>query len=391
MNLLDAAAIGFVVVAVILGYRSGALPQIGGLLGAIAGGGALILALPWLADLLKDLEPNVRPFVVLIALLAAVGIGESIGSTLGRTIARGLGSGILGSVDRAGGAVVGGAQALLVIWLLGGLLAFGPSARLAGLAQTSATVRALNTVLPAPTTVTDQLAELIDDSGLPDVFVGFEPLPAPPVDQPDDPEARAIARRAAPSTFKVSAATCGLISSGSGFAVAPDYVATNAHVVAGGNAVRVAGPVGLSDATVVLFDPDLDIALLHVPGLNATPLRFATSDPSRSAVGAALGYPGGGGLKVIPAAVSGRYPATGRDIYDRARVTREILELRAGIDRGDSGGPFVLADGTVGGVVFAEAKTSDDVGYALTPTSVATRIRPGLSRTGQADTGTCLR
>ena len=58
-----------------------------------------------------------------------------------------------------------------------------------------------------------------------------------------------------------------------------------------------------------------------------------------------------------------------------------MLELRAQIDRGDSGGPFILTDGTVGGVVFAEAKTNEDVGYALSAREVAARITPGLGRT----------
>ena len=63
--------------------------------------------------------------------------------------------------------------------------------------------------------------------------------------------------------------------------------------------------------------------------------------------------------------MAGRYPATGRDIYGQEQVRRQILELRAEIERGDSGGPLVLKDGTVGGVVFAEARTNPDVGYAL--------------------------
>ena len=100
---------------------------------------------------------------------------------------------------------------------------------------------------------------------------------------------------------------------------------------------------------------------------DARPLRFANTDPGRGSVGAALGYPGGGPLMIVPAAVTGSYRATGRDIYDEARVDRDILELRAQIDRGDSGGPFVLQDGTIGGLVFAEARSDPDVGYALSP------------------------
>ena len=78
--------------------------------------------------------------------------------------------------------------------------------------------------------------------------------------------------------------------------------------------------------------------------------------------------------------MAGRYPATGRDIYGEEQVRRQILELRAEIERGDSGGPLVLEDGTVGGVVFAEARTNPDVGYALSPDEVAAAIRPVIGR-----------
>ena len=42
----------------------------------------------------------------------------------------------------------------------------------------------------------------------------------------------------------------------------------------------------------------------------------------------------------------------------------------------------MLEDGTIGGLVFAESRTDDSVGYALTPTSVAVRVQPGIGRTG---------
>ena len=50
-------------------------------------------------------------------------------------------------------------------------------------------------------------------------------------------------------------------------------------------------------------------------------------------------------------------------------MTRDILELRAEVEPGDSGGPFVLEDGTVAGVVFAESRTDESVG-----------LRPGRGR-----------
>ena len=385
-------AIVLVVLAVLLGYRSGALPQVGGLLGAIGGGAIVVISLPHLVEPLDSVPTAFRPYVVLTGLLLAVGVGESLGSTIGRAIARSLGGGVLGAADRVAGGFTGAAQALLIVWLAGGLLAIGPIPRLTEAAQTSTAIRTLNAALPAPDEIATELGALLDDSGLPEVFVGLEPLPQPPVDPPTDATARAIAELAEASTVRISAATCGFESSGSGVVVADGYVVTNAHVVAGARSrgVRVTGIAGQVDASVVLFDPALDVAVLLAPDLQAVPLRFAASDPTRGAVGAALGYPGGGNLTVVPAAVTGAYSATGRDIYDQATVSRRVLELRAQIDRGDSGGPFVLPDGTVGGLIFAEARTDPDVGYALSPTAVATRVAPALGRTGPVDTGECL-
>ena len=141
------------------------------------------------------------------------------------------------------------------------------------------------------------------------------------------------------------------------------YLVTNAHVVAGAKAVVVAFDGDRpSDAAVVLFDPKLDIAVLRAPAVKAPALAFATSDPPRGTVGAALGHPGGAPLRVIPAAVTDSYSAEGRDLYGTDRVIRRIVELRADIERGDSGGPLVLPDGTVGGVVYAEALSDPSVG-----------------------------
>ena len=169
------------------------------------------------------------------------------------------------------------------------------------------------------------------------------------------------------------------------------YLVTNAHVVAGGSSVRVNIGGQTFDTTVVLFDPSLDVAVLWAPDVKGKSLRFAAQDPRTGTPAAALGHPNGGGLAVIPAAVAAEYAATGRDIYGHGRVTRNILELRAQVEPGDSGGPLILKDGTVGGVVFAEARSDQDVGYALSPISVATDVTPALGRTSAVSTGPCVR
>jgi S1-C subfamily serine protease len=390
VNLFDLVVVVLVVVAVIIGFRSGALPQLIGLGGALLGGGLALLLLPHLEVPLNSIDAQLRAFVVLVAILFSVGIGEAIGSAIGRTAAAMLGEGLFGALDRVLGGVVGAAQAILVVWLTGGLLAAGPSPTLAYQARTSLFVRALEGYLPAPTEMAAELSRMLSDTGLPDLFVGLEPIPAPPVTLPDDPLVRRLAEIAVPSTVKVVAGTCLSISSGTGFVVDPGYVVTNAHVVAGASTVRVSQGRDLHDAVPVLFDPELDIALLHVPDLTAPPLDLAETDPIRGATGATFGFPGGLGLDPQPAAVAGAYPAQGRDIYGRDRVTRSILELRAQIDQGDSGGPLVLEDGTVGGVVFAEARSDEDVGYALTPTSVDAAIGPAIGRTSEVAVGSCI-
>ncbi|HTE66750.1 MAG TPA: CvpA family protein, partial [Candidatus Binatia bacterium] len=216
MNPLDAVAIVLVVLAVLLGYRSGALPQVGGLLGAIGGGAIVVISLPLLVEPLDNVSAALRPYVVLTGLLLAVGVGESLGSAIGRAIARSLGGGVLGAADRVAGGFTGAAQALLIVWLAGGLLAIGPIPRLTEVAQTSTAIRTLNAALPPPDEIATELGALLDDSGLPEVCVGLEPLPQPPVDPPTDATARAIGKLAEASTVRISAATCAFESSGSG-------------------------------------------------------------------------------------------------------------------------------------------------------------------------------
>jgi S1-C subfamily serine protease len=391
-NALDVVALAIVVIASLLGARSGFFPQLGGLLGAVAGGGIALLALPVVKPSIQEMEPPLRALIVLSGLIFAVGIGEALGSASGRAVHYRVRGGVLGDANRLAGAVLGAAQGLLVVWLAGGILAAGAIPNMSSLAQTSWTIRQLNSVLPPPTDIAGSLGRLLDASGLPEVFVGLEPFPATPVNTPSTQEATRIAAGAFASTVKVTADACDYELSGTGFAISRGYFVTNAHVVAGGKRQQVSQDSGVhAAATVVLFDPALDIALLWAPNMPTPSLRFASQDPPTQAKGAALGHPLGKPLTVIPAGVAGRYAAEGRDIYSEKKVTRMILELSARIDRGDSGGPLILTDGTVGGVIFAEAKSDVQVGYALTPVEVSQRVSPALTRTKPVSTGACAR
>jgi S1-C subfamily serine protease len=390
VNALDAGAVALLLLAVLFGWRSGAVPQVAGLIGAAVGAIAGLAAIPWLLPTLTDMPPVIRTGAVLLLLLGLVGFGEAIGTRLGHRVSRMLGAGLLGAMDRVAGAVVGAGQALLVIWLAGGILATGAVPQLGQLAQTSKVIRTVAIFLPSPTEIVIQLGKVLDQSGLPDVFLGLERLPAAPVDLPDDPLAQALGRAAAASVPRIQADACAIRSTGTGFVAAAGYVVTNAHVVAGSDSVNVQTASEAFPATVVLFDPNLDLAVLRVPGLQASALIFASGEPSRGDLGATIGYPGGGGAVVEPAAVTDAYQAEGLDVSGTERVTRRIIELRAEIEPGDSGGPLLLVDGTVGGVIFAESRSDASVGYALAPGAVAVAVAGAVNRSAAVDTGPCV-
>jgi S1-C subfamily serine protease len=388
---MDLIAIVLIVLAVFLGVRSGALPQLLGLAGAAIAALTGLAILPAVTPFLDSLAPAIRAVVVLSVLLGLIGLGEGLGATGGRAASQALGSGLWGAFDRVMGGLVGAAQAILILWLAGGVIASGPFPNLSQLAQRSTALRVVDAFFPPPTEIVLELGEILDDSGLPNVFIGLEQLPAPDIDLPPNALARDIGQRAAPSVLRVVADGCDQRASGSSFVVAPEYLVTNAHVVVGARSVLVQTSSESYDATPVLIDTELDVALLFANGLEAPPLIFTGEEPSRGALGATIGYPGGGNATVEPATVAAAYFATGLDVTGKARITRRLLELRSRVRPGDSGGPLVLEDGTVGGVVFAESRVDPAVGYALAPRTVVERISPALGRVEAVPPGPCVR
>ena len=390
MNPLDLVAILLLVIAVILGVRSGALPQVLGLGGAAVAALTGLAILPTAAPLLDGLPAAIRAIIVLSVLLGLVGLGEALGASFGRQASQALGAGLWSAFDRVMGGLVGAAQAVLILWLAGGVIASGPFPNLSKLAQQSAALRIVDGFLPPPTEIVLELGQILDDSGLPNVFIGLEQLPAPDVDLPSDALAREIGSRAAGSVLRVVADGCELRASGSSFVIAPEYLVTNAHVVTGARSVIVQTSGDSFEAVPVLIDLELDVALLWARGVTADPLVFAPDEPNRGTLGATIGYPGGRQETVEPATVAATYFATGLDVTGTERVTRRIVELRATVVPGDSGGPLVLEDGTVGGVVFAESRVDPKVGYALSPIDVLERVAPAFGRTEAVAPGPCM-
>lgn len=390
-NLVDLLAVVLVVVAIVAGARSGFLVQALALAGFGAGILILLLVAPHLTAFIADVEPPVRGLLALGAMAAIVLLAQAVGGQLGASLRARVGRGVLGGIDNGAGAVFGLLRGIFLIWLAGGLLVLAPLPTLAAEARQSFVIRLLETRLPSPVILAAEFGRFIDAVGLPDVFID-PAVPASPVDGPAQREAEEIAAVARDSTLRVEAIACGQFLTGTGWAIAPSYLVTNAHVVAGGERVWVSfdGALDRHAGEVVHFDPDLDVAVVHVPALDVVPLELAAADPERGQPAAAIGFTGGGRQRAIPAAVTRSLDAVGRDIYGHGRVAREVIEIQADVAPGDSGGPVVLADGTVGGVTFSESRTDTSIGYALSPAAVADSIASATESTRPVDSGACL-
>ena len=391
MNLLDALVILLLVLALIAGARAGFLGPVLGLIGAVVGFALALFLASALRDPLSQVEQPTRALVTILGLGAFVLMGEALGATVGAQASHGLRHSPFRPFDAMGGALVGAAHVVLLVWLIGGMLAMGMAPSLGALAHDSVAVRVTTERLPPPMTVAGRLLALLDSTDLPPLFGGLEPLPADPVELPPDAEARALAESALASTGRITASGCGAgLSVGSGFFVSPTHAVTNAHVVAGSDATTVAVGGQTFDAVVVAFDTGADLALLHVPGAAAPALELASTAPERGSTGVALGFPGGGELTVTAAGVTATHEIGGPDIYGAGIHRRSVVELRAEVRRGNSGGPLVVEPGLVGGIIFGASRINPEVGYAIGSDEAVERLVPFIGATAAVDTGACL-
>jgi S1-C subfamily serine protease len=373
MNWVDIVLLVLVIVAGIHGLRLGAAVQIlsfGGFwLGLFLGA----LMVPSLAGLVRTTAS--KTILAALVIFGMAGILGGLGRHLGVHSNVALRRIHLGPVDSAAGALVAIFATLVVAWVVAGILTNSRFTSLNSAVANSGIIRTADRLLPTPPTVFSRIESFVESKGFPVVFAGIPPLAAPAVAAPNDSAIAAAVASNHLSTVKIEGSGCGVIREGSGFVVASDLVVTNAHVVAGIPRPFVIDEDGDHLATVALYDSQLDIAVLRVPDLRDPPASLLEGSAllDRGSTAAVLGYPEGGPFIAAPAGIAAAFEASGLDIYGNASVTREIYELDAMVQPGNSGGPLVasgdtaegIRDGTVIGVVFARSTTDTGVGYAL--------------------------
>lgn len=369
------------------GREIGFLRQLGSTLGFIAG----LLLGAWLHPRMAGLTSNADERALLAAAttlgcaLILLTLGEYAGIRLKRLVSEKR----FDRFDSVLGGVLSVVSLLIAVWLLAAVITALPLAKAQAALRDSYIVRNLNRRLPPAPEVIANVGRLIDINGFPRVFLGNEPTPPDLIKLPASSSLQPAVEAARDSVVKIEGEGCGGLVDGSGFVVGEGLVATNAHVVAGVRQPFVEDADGRHRATVIWFNPDLDLAILRANDLAGAPLTLADTIATDGTAAAVLGYPGGGGFVANPAAVLNEFVASGRDIYDEGVTRRHIYEVQADIVPGNSGGPMVGVDGEVLGVIFAESTTYEQIGYALTSPVVAKELAQAQSRNRTVGTGQC--
>jgi S1-C subfamily serine protease len=390
VNALDIILLISVVIYAFAGYQQGFLVGSASTVGLLLGGYVGVRVTPLLLD---GFDPGLSvSMAALLIVLACAFLGQAAGSFAGNELRARVTWRPARVVDALSGAALSVVALLLIAWVLG-VAASGAQLRtLNQEVRESVVLGAVDRALPGDSDrILSAFNSLVDSSRFPRYLEPFAPERIKPVPAPTP----AIASRpgvlvAASSVVKIlgTASSCSRTLEGSGFVYAPGRVMTNAHVVAG-----VDRPVVRIDDTdyaaqVVYYDPDIDVAVLAAPDLQAPALTFDATAQSEE-MAAVLGYPENGPYDVQPARVREERTLRSPNIYGDATVFRETYSLYARVRPGNSGGPLVDTGGDVIGVLFAASVTDANTGYALTAAQVSAAAVAGRSAESVVDTGGC--
>ncbi|CAN5202479.1 acid resistance serine protease MarP [soil metagenome] len=380
LNVLDVFILVFVLAGVLRGMRTGFLAGAFSLVGVVIGAAVGSRLAPFLLP--ENEDPLFRSGITLASIVAFAVLGEVLARTFGGSLRDRLTGSLSATLDGAGGAALGLALSLTLVWVVGSFALHEPIlSNVHPAVKESRVIRTLDARIPSEL-FTQAVARL---DPLPQIQG-----PRAAVAEPDAAILRAPEVTSTGSRMvRVSGIACGYGVEGSGWVAAPDLVVTNAHVVAGEVVTRVqVGGTGTNRrARVVLFDDRNDIAVLRVRNLGVSPLPLAEPEPGRSA--AVFGFPENGPLDVQPARMGGTRRVISTDAYDRGPVERTVTSFRAFVRPGNSGGPAVNAEGEVVATVFASRVDSSNAGFGIPSQIVGRHLNTAEERRKTVSTGEC--
>ncbi len=389
MNILDWLLVALVLAYAVSGYWQGFIA------GAFATGGLLLGGLLgiWLAPrLLGDAEPALWvSLAALFVVLICASLGQAVLQIAGARIRSRITWQPVRALDAVGGAALSMAAVLVVAWALGVAVSGAKLPWASSQVRSSAVLDRVDGVMPGSAVqALNSFNDVVGSSFFPRYLEPFAPeriinVGPPPGRIVRDPDVQG----AQGSVYKVRGEnSCKRGVEGTGFLYGPGRVMTNAHVVAGVRRPDVIVGEREVPATVVYYNPDIDVAVLAVNGLQGRPLRFDERGRPRQPA-AVLGYPQDGPYNVQAARIRGQQRLRSPDIYGHGTVVRKVYSLRSTVRPGNSGGPLVSSAGRVLGVVFAASVTDSNTGYALTAEQVRLAAADGLSHDRPVGTGDC--
>lgn len=387
---------GFIVVAVLAamtsGWRQGGLASLLSAVGILAG---LIIGLG-VAPLVLQItdQVGIRFLLALGMLILLIGLGQLLGSALGHAIRDRMKTKSGQRVDSSFGAILMSVFSLVLIWLIATPMATGLSNSVGKGVRESAILREVNKVMPDELTqLPRSISGMLNDSGLPPVMMPWEDGSSVDVEAPNiEVTDQAMVQDIRPSVVHVIADAdgCRRRMMGSGFVTADNYVVTNAHVVAGTQTAYVDTVVGIKEARVVYYNPEVDIAVLRAENLGLEPLAWADGPAYTGDDAVVMGFPHSGPFTANAARIRERVNIAGPDIYSNSRVERESYILRGTVVQGNSGGPLISPNGTVLGLIFGASVDDTDTGYAITAEEVRAHVGDVTRFENSVDTQECV-
>lgn len=388
MNWLDLFIIVMLIAAVVRGTEVGFVRQFLSTFGFFAG----LFIGAWLQGRLLPLADTAGAraliaFIVTLGLgLAFMALGEYAGLMLKFRMREAR---LTNRLDKYLGPILAAATLLLAVWLGASIFRNVPDSGWQRQIRNSRIVTLLDSNLPSAPELITRIGHLIDPNNFPQVFSGLEPTLKTDAPLPDMGDLNPAVQAVRPSIVKIEGEGCSSVVEGSGFVTSDGVIVTNAHVVAGVRHPFVVDQNGRHGAKVVLFDAELDLAVLRAENLAGRPLPIQSEHAPDSTPAAVLGYPSGGGFTARPGVVLDTFIARGRNIYNQGQTTREVYSVKADVGQGDSGGPLINKEGEVIGIIFAKSVNYAHVGYALTTNQVIDDLRQVIGQTEEVSTRSC--